>query len=69
LAPAGTPAPVIAKFNAAMVAALKAPDLRDQLRDSGTTPAPSSPQQFDAYMREEIARWRTVIRDKGLTGE
>jgi tripartite-type tricarboxylate transporter receptor subunit TctC len=69
LAPAGTPAPVIAKFNAAMVAALKSPDLRDQLRESGTTPAPSSPQQFDAYMREEIARWRAVIRDKGLTGE
>jgi tripartite-type tricarboxylate transporter receptor subunit TctC len=69
LAPVGTPAPVIAKFNLAMVAALKAPDLREQLRDSGTTPAPSSPQQFDAYMREEIARWRAVIRDKGLTGE
>ena len=69
LAPARTPAPVVAKFNAAMIAALKAPDLRDQLRDSGTTAAPSSPQQFDAYMREEIARWRAVIRDKGLTGE
>jgi tripartite-type tricarboxylate transporter receptor subunit TctC len=69
LAPAGTPAPVIAKFNAAMVAALKAPDLRDQLRDAGTTPAPSSAAQFDATMREEIARWRAVIRDKGLTGE
>ena len=69
LAPAGTPAPVIAKFNAAMVAALKSPDLRDQLRDAGTTPAPSSPAEFDAYMREEIARWRAVIRDKRLTGE
>ena len=69
LAPAGTPAPVIAKFNAAMVAALKAPDLRDQLRDAGTTPAPSSPAEFDATMRDEIARWRAVIRDKGLTGE
>ena len=69
LAPAGTPAPVIAKFNAAMVAALKAPDLRERLRDTGTTPAPSSPQQFDVYMRKEIARWRAVIRDKGLTGE
>ena len=69
LAPAGTPAPVIAKFNAAMVAALKSPDLRDQLRDAGTTLAPSSPAVFDAYMREEIARWRAVIRDKGLTGE
>jgi tripartite-type tricarboxylate transporter receptor subunit TctC len=69
LTPAATPAPVIAKFNAAMVAALKAPDLRAQLRESGTTPAPSSPAQFEAYMREEIARWRAVIRDKGLTGE
>jgi tripartite-type tricarboxylate transporter receptor subunit TctC len=69
LAPAGTPAPVIAKFNAAMVAALKAPDLRDQLRDAGTSPAPSSAAQFDATMREEIARWRAVIRDKGLAGE
>ena len=69
LAPAGTPAPVIDKFNAAMVAALKAPDLRAQLREAGTTPASSSPQQFEAYMREEIARWRAVIRDKKLTGE
>jgi len=52
-----------------MVAALKDPTLREQLRESGTTPAPSSPQQFDAYMRDEIARWRAVIRNRGLTGE
>ena len=43
----------VAKFNAAMVAALKSPDLRDQLRESGTTPAPSSPQQFDALFTVE----------------
>jgi len=69
VAPVGTPAAVIAKFNGAMVAALNQPDLRAQLRDSGTTPAPSSPQEFDAYLREEIARWRAVVRDKGLAGE
>src|SRR6516162_1131047 len=69
LAPAGTPAAAIAKFNTAMVAALDQPGLRAQLRESGTTPAPSSPEQFDAYLREEFARWRAVIRDKGLTGE
>ena len=69
LAPAGTPAPVIAKFNAAMVAALNEPDLRAQLRDSGTTPAPSSPEQFAAFLREEIARWRAVIHEKELTAE
>ena len=69
LAPAATLASVIAKFNTAMVAALKAPDLRAQLRESGTTPAPSSPAAFETTMREEIARWRAVIRDKGLKGE
>jgi tripartite-type tricarboxylate transporter receptor subunit TctC len=69
LAPAGTPAAVIAKFNAAMVAALKQPDLRARLHDTGTTPAPSSPEEFEAYLREEITRWRTVIRDRGLKVE
>jgi tripartite-type tricarboxylate transporter receptor subunit TctC len=69
LAPAGTPPPVIAKFNAAMVAALNDPGLRQRLHDSGTTPAPSSPAEFGAYLREEIARWASVIKEKGLKGE
>jgi tripartite-type tricarboxylate transporter receptor subunit TctC len=69
LAPAGTPAPAIAKFNAAMVAALNDPELRKRLRAIGTTPAPSSPEEFGAYLREQIARWGTVIREKGLKGE
>src|SRR5271170_7145069 len=69
LAPAGTPQPVIAKFNAAMVAALNDPGLRARLHESGTTPSPSSPGEFGNYMREEIARWATVIKEKGLKGE
>jgi tripartite-type tricarboxylate transporter receptor subunit TctC len=69
LAPAGTPLAVIAKFNAAMVAALNDPGLRQRLHESGTTPSPSSPGEFGNYMREEIARWATVIKEKGLKGE
>jgi tripartite-type tricarboxylate transporter receptor subunit TctC len=69
LAPAGTPEPAIAKFDAAMVAALSDPELRDRLREGGTTPAPSSPQEFGAYLREEIAHWDKVIKEKGLKGE
>src|ERR1700731_3355297 len=44
LAPAGTPAPVIAKLNAALVGALNEPELRARLRNAGTTPAPSTPE-------------------------
>jgi tripartite-type tricarboxylate transporter receptor subunit TctC len=69
LAPAGTPAPVVAKLNAALVAALDDPQLRARLRNSGTTPAPSTPEAFANYLRDEIARWGQVIRDHGIKGE
>jgi tripartite-type tricarboxylate transporter receptor subunit TctC len=69
LAPAGTPQAVIAKFNAALVAALNDPGLRARLHESGTTPSPSSPDAFGNYLREEISRWATVIKEKGLKGE
>src|SRR5260370_28943938 len=49
LPPARTPAPVLAKFNPAMVTALREPDLRAHLRHARTTPAPSSPLQFVTY--------------------
>jgi tripartite-type tricarboxylate transporter receptor subunit TctC len=69
LAPAGTPAPIVAKLNAALVAAVNDPEVRTRLHNAGTTPAPSSPEEFEKYLRSEIARWGKVIRDKGITGE
>jgi tripartite-type tricarboxylate transporter receptor subunit TctC len=69
LAPAGTPAPIIAKLNAALIAAVNDPEVRARLHNAGTTPAPSSPEEFDKYLRSEIARWGKVIREKGITGE
>ena len=68
LAPAGTPQPIIAKLNAALVAALNDPEVRTRLHNSGTTPAPSTPEAFEKYLREEIARWGKVIREKGIKG-
>lgn len=69
LAPAGTPQPAIVKFNAALVEALNDPDLRARLKAAGTEPAPSTPEEFEKYLREEIARWGKVIRDKGIKAD
>jgi tripartite-type tricarboxylate transporter receptor subunit TctC len=66
LAPAKTPPPIVAKLNAAMLAALNDPDMRAKLAQSGVTPAPSSPDQFARYLKDEIERWTKVIREKGI---
>jgi tripartite-type tricarboxylate transporter receptor subunit TctC len=69
LAPAGTPHPIIVELNAALVAALNDPDLRARLQNAGVTPAPSTPEAFENYLREETARWGKVIRDHGIKGD
>ena len=69
LAPAGTPPSVLAKLNAALVAAVNDPGVRSRLHNAGTQPAPSTPEAFEKYLRAEIARWGKVIREKGIKAE
>jgi tripartite-type tricarboxylate transporter receptor subunit TctC len=69
LAPAGTPRAVIARLNAAFNAALSDVDVRRKLAQAGVTPSPSTPEEFAHYLEQEIARWRRLIRDKGIKGE
>src|ERR1700733_3968054 len=49
-----------------LAAALNEPELRTRLHNAGITPAPSTPEQFETYLRAEIARWGKVIRDHGI---
>ena len=69
LAPARTPPAVIARLNAALVAALDDPDIRGKLKQSGVTPSPSSPAEFGRYLSDEIARYGQLIREKGIKAE
>src|SRR5215210_1859939 len=69
LAPAKTRPAIIAKLNAAMLAALNDPELRGKLTQAGVIPAPSSPQNFALYLQDEIARWGKLIREKGIRPE
>jgi len=60
-APGGTPAPVVAKFNAELNALLQNGDIRDVLQKQGMTPRGGSPEQFGDMVRNELARWQRVV--------
>ncbi len=69
LAPAGTPAAIVAKLNAAFIRALNDPETRRRIEDSGLTVAATSPAEFADILKSEIARWDKVIHEKNIKPE
>jgi len=63
VAPAKTPSVIIDKLNAEMHAALRQPDVRDKLLAQGLETSPSTPAEFSAYLKNEIAKWAKVVKD------
>ncbi len=66
LAPAGTPEPVLRRLNAAIAAAMDAPETRERLRPLGVTPTVGTVDEFPAYFAAENAKWREVIRSRNI---
>jgi tripartite-type tricarboxylate transporter receptor subunit TctC len=56
VAPGATPRAVVAKLNAAVVAALKDPDVARRIRTVGMEPVPTTPEELAAYIDSEIAK-------------
>jgi tripartite-type tricarboxylate transporter receptor subunit TctC len=65
-APAGTPRDVVAKLNAAAAEALKADDLQAQLARLGMLATGSSAEAFEAYLREQTAKWSPLAKASGV---
>ena len=65
VAPAGTPAPVIAKLNKAFTDALKAPETQSRFEMLMAEPVPTTPAQFDAFMASERAKYQQVVKASG----
>ena len=61
-APARTPAPVVAKLNQAVLAALQAPMMLDVLRAQAALPDPQTPEQLAALVLKEQDAWGRVVR-------
>jgi len=68
-APAKTPRAIIDRLHAEIVRALNSSDLRERLQTLGADPVGNTPEQYTAFMQNEIAKWGKVIKAAGIKGE
>jgi tripartite-type tricarboxylate transporter receptor subunit TctC len=69
LAPAGTPASIVARLNAETVKVLARADVKATLAAQGLEVNPGSPEQFAAYIKSEIARFTRIGKAAGIKAE
>jgi tripartite-type tricarboxylate transporter receptor subunit TctC len=62
MAPTGTPKPVIDKLNAAVNALVKRPEVIKLWQDQGAVPMSMTPEEFDKFLRGDIAKWADVVK-------
>jgi len=62
VAPTGTPEAIIRRINADVVAILREPAIADRIASMGAVADPQTPEEYAAFLREEISKWREVAR-------
>ncbi len=67
VAPAGTPAAIVAKLNAAINESIAQPEMRSQLERLGATPATGTPEEFAAFFAAENRKWVAVVKSAGVS--
>ncbi|MBB1602714.1 tripartite tricarboxylate transporter substrate binding protein [Variovorax sp. UMC13] len=67
LAPAGTPAPIVAKLNAAILKALADPEVKKKLAEQGAESHGEKPEEFAAFIKSETAKWGKVVKESGAS--
>jgi tripartite-type tricarboxylate transporter receptor subunit TctC len=69
LAPAGTPPEIVGKLNAAINETLRSPEMKESMAKIGFDAKIGSPQDFAAFIAEEIPRWAEIVNSTGVTFE
>jgi tripartite-type tricarboxylate transporter receptor subunit TctC len=69
VAPAATPPAIVRRLNAELARILDMADVRKNFTDQGADPGGGSPAAFDAFMRDEQARWGAVVKEAGIKPE
>ena len=65
-APAGTPAAIVNKINAALIDAMKQPDTVAKFETIGAEPVGTTPQQLATHLDKELARWGALIKERNI---
>ena len=68
-APAGTPPAIIAKMHKAFSEALRTPAVESKLTEQGVVLRLTSPEEYDRFLRSEVARWAKVVKDNNITAQ
>lgn len=63
---AKVPPTIISRLNAAIVEAVKSPEVAQRLSADGSMPVGSSPEEFRGHIHAELAKWRKVLEDTGV---
>jgi tripartite-type tricarboxylate transporter receptor subunit TctC len=66
LAPAGTPPEIIERLNKAIQAVLQQPATKERFATVALVATPSTPAQFFDYLRDDLARWKKVVKDANI---
>ena len=69
LAPAGTSKDIVARLNADISAVMSTPEMTKQMAQAGIEVRLSTPQEFAALIKSDIARWATVVKRAGMQVE
>jgi tripartite-type tricarboxylate transporter receptor subunit TctC len=69
LAPAGTPKNIITRLNGEALKAVRLKEIQDVMIRLGMDPTGTTPAEFDAYLRSEIAKWTRVAREAGIKAD
>lgn len=65
--PAGTPKPIVSRLGKEIAAIAKSPEINERLVDDAAIPVGSTPEEFGAFIRSELARWAKVVRQGNIT--
>jgi len=68
-APAGTPAPIVARLQKEVAAAVSAPDTRETLDKNGAEPLTSTPAELAAMMKDGVGKYAKVVKSAGVKPE